>query len=155
MLPGQLAVRGAGGGAGLNPPGAGTSHAELGSPQSVPGSVGRGAQPGWDCATPAWSSEEPRQRKDRASLTLHRTEQVTASPRWGCFSALISGPKQLHQAQFIVSPSPRHSFTCSRHCHAAQPICCNRLSKMNPSTGENYPSNTNTAELKRQSTLTS
>lgn len=93
MLPQQLAGRGTGGGAGAGPEHLQDLTPPMQSwdqPQSVPRSVGRGAQQGWDCAIPVWSSEKPRQMKDRDSLTLHRTEQVTASPRWGCFSALIS-----------------------------------------------------------------
>lgn len=158
MLPGYLAVCGAGKGAGLNP--SRTWRFPMQSqdqPQSVPRSVERVAQQGWDCATPVWSSEKPRQMKDRDSLTLHRTKQncLAEVQLLLCINLSLPGPKQLHQAQFIASPSPGHSLTCSRHCHAAQQICCNRLCKINPSTRKNYPSNPNHSWVKRQSTLTS
>lgn len=90
VLPGQLAVHGAGEGAALNPPGPDSSHAEPGSAPASARIRGEGSSGGWDCAIPVWSSEKPRQRKGRASLTLHRTEQVTASPRRGCCSAFSS-----------------------------------------------------------------
>lgn len=58
-----------------------------------------------------------------------------------CISTLsLSGPKQLHQAQFIVSPSPRHLFTCSRHfCAAASNLLQQAWVKFSPSTTKKLP----------------
>lgn len=63
--------------------------------------------------------KEAKMDEDRDRLTPYITEHVTTSSRGATSLLGLSGPKQLHQAQFIVSPSPRCLFTCSRHFSAA------------------------------------
>lgn len=127
-------------------------------PQSGPGSAGSGSSGRMGLCHPclelreAETDEGQRQPDPAQDRTGHCLAEVGLLL---CINLTLPGPKQLHQAQFIVSPFPGHSFTCSRHCHAAQPICCNRLSKINPSTRKITLHIQTAAELKRQSILTS
>lgn len=141
------------------PPGPHIPHAELGSASASAWIHGEGSSVRMGLCHPclelreAKTDEGQKQPDPAQDRTGHCLAEVGLLL---CINLSLPGPKQLHQAQFIVSPSPGHSLTCSRHCHAAQTICCNRLSKINPSTRKKITLQTQTtAELKRQSTLTS